>query len=76
MYTLNVYYTPPFLPYGCYLSGAPCQTIVRCLSDLPSDICQLSHQKSVRQLPHHCHQTCMAYMVYMWYLHSSLVNKK
>ncbi len=52
--------TPLFLPNGCYLSGAPCQIIIRQLSDA----CQMSHQTSVnshqtsvRQVPH-INQTC------------------
>ncbi len=45
--------TPPFPLGGCYLSGAPCQMIIRQLSDA----CQMFHQTSVRQVIH-IHQTC------------------
>ncbi len=52
--------TPPFPPDSCYLSGAPCQTIIRRLSDAGQMSHQTSvnsHQTSVRQVPH-IHQTC------------------
>ncbi len=35
-----LYGTPLFPPDSCYLSGAPCQMIVRCLPDAPPDICE------------------------------------
>ena len=49
---LSTYTTLPFPPDSCYLSSAPCQTIIRQLSDVSQMSHQTpvnSHQKSVRQ---------------------------
>ena len=57
---------PSFLPDSWYLSGAPCQMIVRCLPGAPPVICQ-PHQTSVRQVPH-LHQTYISdrFLVDVW----------
>ncbi len=66
---LHFYGTPPFPPDSCYLSGAPCQTIIRQLSDA----CQMSHQTSVnshqtsvRQVPHMYHMPTRHILCHMY----------
>ncbi len=61
--------TPPFPPDSCYLYGAPCQTIIRRLSDA----CQMSHQTSVnshqtsvRQVPHMYHMPTRHILCHMY----------
>ena len=65
------YTPPPFPPDSWYLSGAPCQILVRWLSDhacqMPHHTSVNSNQTSVRQVPL-LHQTDTTHLTDVWYM--------